>query len=374
MRVAIVHYWLLGMRGGERALEQICRLFPGAHLYTHVLDRAAISEALLAHPITTTRIARLPFARRLYQAYLGFMPAALEALDLSGYDLVISSESGPAKGVIPAPTARHICYCHSPMRYIWDQYNFYLSGLNPIKRAVFARLAHRLRIWDVTSAARVDQFAANSSFVAARIQRYYRREAEVIPPPVATTFFSSSPIRGDVYLFVSELVAYKRADIVVDAFRDLDRRVIIVGDGAELPALRRRAGRNVTFRGRVSNEELRALYGECRAVLFPGEEDFGIVPVEAMASGRPVIAYGRGGALDTVAPGKSGLLFGEQTPEALREAIARFEASARDFNPAAIAAHAERFSEARFREGFSGLVERVMGRRPARPALHEVAR
>lgn len=362
MRVALIHFWLIGMRGGERVLEQFSQLYPDADIYTHVYDPKKISDRLNAHQVTTTFIGSMPMARKHYQKYLPLMPRALEELDLTSYDLVISSESGPAKGVIPGPRARHVCYCHSPMRYIWDHYHAYKAGLGSIAARVFGRAAHNLRQWDVTTASRVDQFVANSSFVAERIERYYGRSAEVVNPPVDVDGFQPSGQVGDYYLFVSELVRYKRADLVVEAAKSLDAPVVIVGDGEARRELQARAPRNVTFKGRAPLDELKSLYAGCRALLFPGEEDFGIVPVEAMASGRPVIAFGRGGVLDSVKDGLTGLYFHEQSADALVEAIRAFEARADHFHPERIRAHAESFSEEAFRARFKAVVDETMAR------------
>lgn len=353
------------MRGGERVLEELCELYPQADIFTHVVDRARLSETLKARNIETSFIAKMPMAKKHYQKYLGFMPRALEQLDLTNYDLVISSESGPAKGIIPAPGARHVCYCHSPMRYIWDHYHDYSDNLGGLARAVFARVAHKLRAWDVTSAARVDRFVANSNFVAQRIERYYRRDADVVPPPADLAAFAPVAQPGADYLHVGELVRYKRVDLAVEAFRGLDATLVVAGDGEERKALEKAAPRNVRFVGRVSHERLVELYANCRALIFPGEEDFGIVPVEAMASGRPVIAYGSGGALDTVKPGLSGVHFKEQTPEALRAAIADFERDAARYDPQAIVAHAQTFSREAFRRRFTAIVDEVMAERDA---------
>ena len=300
MKTAIVHYWLVGMRGGERVLEEICKIYPDADIYTHVFDPTRITPLIKKHKIQTSFIAKLPFAVRHYQKYLGFMPRALEQLDLSGYDLILSSESGPTKGIVPAPGARHVCYCHSPMRYIWDEFHTYTNNLDPVSRFVFSRVAHRMRIWDVVSAARVDGFVANSSFTAARIERYYRRPADVVFPPVDTNRFAPSAQRGNYFLFASQLVPYKKAGLAIDAFRNIDAPLYVVGDGSERKRLKSSAPSNVKFLGRVSDAELEKLYAECRALIFPGQEDFGIVPLEAMASGRPVIAFNKGGARDIV--------------------------------------------------------------------------
>ncbi|MEL6416747.1 MAG: glycosyltransferase, partial [Pseudomonadota bacterium] len=328
MRVALVHYWLTNMRGGERVLETFCEMFPQADIYTHVVDRSKLSDTLNRHEIKTTFVSNLPFAKSQYQKYLPFMPRALEELDLTGYDLVISSESGPAKGVITSPDAFHLCYCHSPMRYIWDLYPHYLGTAGLLARQVFPGIAHRLRKWDVTSAARVDQFIANSNFVARRIRKFYRRDSEVVFPPVAVSEFAQARQAGpgEYYLAAGEMVGYKRFDLVVDAFTKLGAPLVVVGEGEQMKALQQRAGQNVKFVGRVKFSELKQRFGECKALVFPGEEDFGMIPVEVMAAGRPVIAYGKGGALDTVVDGKTGILFGEQTVDSLIDAVSRFEA------------------------------------------------
>ncbi len=352
MRVAIIHYWLVGMRGGEKVLEQLCRLFPQAEIHTHVCIRENLSAALRGRDIRETFIARLPGARKHYQKYLPLMPRALEELDLSGCDLILSSESGPAKGVIAPPGAVHVCYCHSPMRYIWDQYHAYCAGMGWLPRQVFRAAAPRLRVWDAVSAGRVDAIVANSRFVARRVEVCWRRAARVVNPPVDLAAFSPGPAPGPdaPYLFLSQLVPYKRPDIAVEAFAGLDRRLLVVGDGPELGRLRRMAPPNVRFLGRVEDAEMADLYRGARALLFPGVEDFGIVPLEAMACGRPVIALGRGGALDTMIDGRTGLLFEEQSAAGLAAAIRRFEAETEPgLDPAAIAAHAARFGPERFR-------------------------
>ena len=366
MRVAIVHYWLVGMRGGEKVLEELCLLFPQADIFTHVHDPARTSALINAHTITTTFIARLPFARTMYQHYLPLMPAALEELDLTGYDLVLSSESGPAKGVVTHPDAVHICYCHSPMRYLWDQYHTYRARSGRLTRAVMSLAMPALRVWDTASAGRVDHFIANSHFIARRIAKTYRRDSTVIYPPVDLDAFSVAPEPSrDFYFAVGQLVPYKHFDLAVAACTALGRRLVVVGTGTEAARLKAMAGPSVEFRGWASQEELRDLYRNCRALLFPGEEDFGIVPLEAMASGRPVIAYGSGGALDTVKPGETGLFFAAQTVGALSEAITRFEAGEARFEPDAIRRHARGFGRDVFRQAMGAFIE---ARLPARLA------
>jgi glycosyltransferase involved in cell wall biosynthesis len=359
MRIAIIHYWLVGLRGGEKVLEAICEIYPDADIFTHVYDAEAAGPIISAHKVTTTFIAKLPFARRFYKFYLPLMPFALEALDLSQYDLVISSESGPTKGVLTRPDAVHVCYCHSPMRYIWDQYQLYRSSAGFLARMMMPVLAPFLRLWDVVSANRVDYFIANSRFVAKRIKKTYRRDAEVIFPPVKLEDYSVEPHPSlDYYFFISQLETYKRADIVIEAANRLGRRLIVVGTGAEEERLRKLAGPTVTLLGRQTTEEIAKLYQNCRALLFAGIEDFGIVFLESMASGRPAIAYAAGGALDAVVDGKTGLFFREETVGALIEAIEAFEASPDRFDPKTIRAYAETFSTNAFKAKFKAAIER----------------
>jgi glycosyltransferase involved in cell wall biosynthesis len=348
-RVALVHYWLLRMRGGERVLEQALRLFPHADIFTHVYDPAGVSDLIRARPVRTTFIGRLPASRKLYQKYLPLMPLALEELDLSGYDLVISFEAGPAKGVITGPDALHVCYCHSPMRYLWDLYPQYKRSAGWLSRFAMPLFFPRLRMWDVASAARVDHFIANSNFVRRRIMKVYRREATVVYPPAPVERFQLSDNVGPGYLWVGELVPYKRADIAVEAFTRLGLPLTVVGDGAMARSIRRGAGDNIRFISRLDFAGLREAYARCRALVFTAEEDFGIVPVEVMASGRPVLAYGAGGALETVVPEVTGMFFNPQTVEGLVDAIQRFESWLPGFDPRAAVAHAAGFSEARFR-------------------------
>jgi glycosyltransferase involved in cell wall biosynthesis len=350
MRTAIVHYWLVGMRGGEKVLEGLSELYPDADIFTHVLVPEAISPRLAEHRIRTSFIANLPRAHVLYKKYLPLMPLALEHLDLRDYDLIISSESGPAKGVIPPPGALHLCYCHSPMRYIWNMYHDYRATAGRVTRFSMPLMAHYLRNWDQSSAARVDKFVANSHNVADRIRKYYRREAAVVHPPVDVDAFAPVPAAevGGHYLMVGELVRYKRPDLAVNAFNASGRKLVVIGGGEMLDELRALAGPNVEIMGPQPFEVLRFHYAHCRALVFPGEEDFGIVPVEAMASGRPVVAYNRGGATETVIDGVTGVLFEEQSVDTLHEAIDRLEDT--NFDPAKIAAHARLFSRSRFKE------------------------
>lgn len=358
MRVAIIHYWLVGMRGGEKVLEALCNIYPCADIYTHVYDIAAISDVIRKHKVHTTFIDGLPYSKKMYKKYLPLMPMALEQIDLNEYDLVISSESGPAKGVIPTSTAVHVCYCHSPMRYIWNMYNRYYDSSGLMTRLMMPPLAHYLRTWDVATANRVDDFAANSATVAQRIKSYYRRDAEVIHPPVDTAAFRpvAASELGDYHLMVGELVGYKRPDLAVEAFNRMKAKLVVIGGGEMLDHLRKIAGPTVTILGPQPFDVLKHHYARCKALIFPGEEDFGIVPVEAMASGRPVIAFGRGGATETVVRDRTGVFFGTQTVEALIDAVERLERI--DFDPADAVARAGEFRTEIFMEKFKSFVVR----------------
>lgn len=360
MRVAIVHYWLVTMRGGEKVVESLCELFPQADIFTHVYDPEAISPAIRRHKVTTTFIQKLPWATKKYQYYLPLMPLALEQLDLRDYDLVISSESGPAKGVITRFDALHICYCHTPMRYVWEMYHEYLSHAGRLTRLIMPPFIHYLKIWDYVSAGRVDHFVANSSFVASRIKKHYRRTAEVIHPPVATSDFSVSQVHDDFYLVLGQLVRYKRVDIAVEAFNRLGRQLVVIGEGEALEEIKRAAGPHIQVLGRQSFPVIRDYLSRCRALIFPGIEDFGIVPVEAMACGKPVIAFKAGGALETVVDGITGLFFSEQTPDSLSAAVALFETRENDFIPEQIARHAQQFDRELFKQRISGMIDQKL--------------
>ncbi|MGF0539383.1 glycosyltransferase [Agrobacterium sp. ES01] len=365
MQVAIIHYWLVSMRGGEKVIEALCDMYPDADIFTLVCDREKLSEKILRHRIFTSFLQHIPGSRKHYQSLLPLMPFALESFDLSDYDLIISSESGPAKGIIPPPHAVHICYCHSPMRYLWDQYHFYRGNAGRMTRLMMPMLTPVLRAWDASSSLRVDRFVANSHHVANRIDKYYRRSSVVVHPPVATNDFAPGAQVDDFYLCAGQIVAYKRIDLAVRAFTKLRRNLVVLGDGdsREIKALKQIAGPTIRFIGPASFAELKSYLSRCRALVFPGEEDFGIVPVEAMASGRPVIAYGRGGALDTIVPGRTGILFKKQTVEALAEAIEIFEAMEERFNPDTIQMHAAQFSAMNFMMEMKVVIEQELARR-----------
>ena len=362
MRVAIIHYWLVGMRGGEKVIEALCALYPQADIFTHVYAPDAVSATIRTHRVTTSFIGSLPRARRHYKSYLPLMPMALEQLDLRGYDLIVSSESGPAKGVIPPAGALHVCYCHSPMRYVWNMFHDYRERTGRIKKILMPPLSHYIRNWDAISANRVHEFVANSNTVAQRLRTYYRRDATVINPPVDTGAFTTvAPAEiGDYHLMAGELVPYKRPDLVVDAFNRAGKRLVVIGGGEMLRQLRSAAGPTVEVLGPQPFEVLRHHYARCRALVFPGEEDFGMVPVEAMASGRPVVAFGRGGATETVVEGRTGTFFREQSVEAVLDAIDRCDRAG--YDPRACVARAAQFGTERFSREMAAFVAAALER------------
>ncbi|WP_088279088.1 glycosyltransferase [Ideonella sp. A 288] len=372
LRIAIVHEWLATWAGSEKVVEQWLGLYPQADLFT-VVDflPEADRHRLQGRVPRTSFVQRLPGARRHFRHYLPLMPLAMEQLDLSGYDLVLSSNHAVAKGVVTGPSQLHLSYMHSPMRYAWDLQHQYLreSGLERGLRSALARgLLHYLRGWDVRSANGVDAFAANSRFIAQRVHKAYRRSATVIHPPVATDRFTVGSGRDRYFLAASRMVPYKRMPLIVQAFADMPQhRLVVVGDGPDLPRVRALAAghANIEVRGHVDDAALVQAMQQARAFVFAAEEDFGIAPVEAMACGTPVIAFGRGGSLDTVVDGVTGLFFHEQTAAALADAVARFDAASGAINPADCRRQAERFSEVAFRDRFSQWVEHQRALRAA---------
>jgi len=353
MKTAIVHFWLVSMRGGEKMLEALLEMFPDADIYTHVYNPTAVSALIKDRRVFTSRINRLPFAKKLYQFYMPLMPNALMDFNLQGYDLVISSEAGPAKGVVANPNAYHLCYCHSPMRYLWDMYHEYFRTTTPLVRFFMKRLIPSLRIWDVTSANLVDRFVTNSQYVAKRIRRIYNREAEVVygPAPIEQ-FLNVERNPSDYYLFFGQVTGYKRADIAIEACTQSGRKLLVAGAGAKKKDVKKyeKTGM-VRFLGRVSDEEAAALFAGAQALLYPGIEDLGLVPIEANAAGCPVIAYSEGGAVETVKEGVTGIFFDEQTPQSLIAAMDRFEQNKAQFGSRqAFKDHVQQFSKAAFIE------------------------
>ncbi len=341
-KVAIVHDWLTGTRGGERILESLCELFPSATIFTLLHVPGSVSARIESHPIRTSFVQRLPFVRKHYRLYLPLFPRAIESLDLSGFDLVISVSHCVAKGAIIPEGAVSVCICLTPVRYAWDQLDTYFPTERPLNRLLVRPLLGKLRAWDKRTADRVHHFVAISRFVAKRIERYYGRDSEVIYPPVDVSRFTVAPGSvEDYYLIVSAFATYKRLDIAVEAFRGLDARLKIIGKGQEENRLRATAPHNVEFLGALPDEEVANHLARCKALLFCGVEDFGIVPLEALASGRPVIAYGHGGVLETVEDGETGIFFHEQTSEALACAIRRADDTR--FEPEHLRQSAQRF-------------------------------
>ncbi|PDT50435.1 glycosyl transferase [Sinorhizobium fredii] len=356
------------MRGGEKVVESLCEMFPEADIFTLVLDERRISKALKTHRIVTSFIQKIPGGRRFYRQLLPLMPFALEQFDLTGYDLIISSESGPAKGIVPGPGSVHICYCHSPMRYIWDHYHVYLHETGWVGRTAMAVFAPMLRAWDVTTASRVDHFVANSHHVAKRIQRFYGRGSTVINPPVAVEDFCATQPAGDFYLCAGHLVGYKRVDLAIETFNQMDRPLVVIGGGPQFKALQKIAGPKTKLMGAQEFPVLKDYMERCRALVFPGEEDFGIVPVEAMACGRPVIVFNRGGARETVSSDAVGVKFDIQSVESLVTAVRRFEAVEHTFDTLAIRKHAEKFNKSVFQTRLRALIDREMAAKGEAPA------
>jgi glycosyltransferase involved in cell wall biosynthesis len=362
VRVALVHDWLTGMRGGEKVLEALCERYPGADLFTLLHDRGSVSSTIERRRIHTSFIQRLPAARTKYRWYLPLFPMAIEQFDLDRFDLVVSTSHCAAKAVVAPGRARHVSYCHSPMRYAWDQFEWYFgpARVGPFaSRWVYRPLLAHMARWDAATAHRVHRFIANSAYVAGRIRRYYNRHATIVYPPSDTAFYypdSTSP--ESHFLIVSALVPYKRVELAIDACNRTGARLRIAGDGPERAALERRAGPNVEFLGWMEGEALRSEYRRAAAVILPGEEDFGIVPVEAQACGRPIVALAKGGALETVIDGETGVLVPEPSADAFVDGLERLGRLRLD--PARIRANAERFSRERHEAGMTAAIEETV--------------
>jgi len=359
IRVALVHDWLTGQRGGEKVLEVLAEMFPAAPIYTLFHFRGSQAETIEQKTIRTSFLQGLPFLRSRYRLYLPLFPLAAELFDLREFDLVISSSHCVAKGVIPHADALHISYIHSPVRYAWNQYFAYFApaSLSLFSRLLIPPVIHRLRVWDESSSARVDHFIANSRTVARRIQKYYRRDADVIHPPVDTDFFrppEEEPERK-YYLIVSAFVPYKRIDLAVQVFNKTGEALKIVGTGPDQKKLERASRPNIEFLGQVPNDVLRSLYQGAKGLLLPGEEDFGIALVEAQACGTPAVAHGRGGASETVVSGETGLLFADLSASGLGAALDNFRGM--KFNKTNLRANAMNFSRAVFKQKLASYFE-----------------
>jgi len=358
--VVLGHDWLTGMRGGERVLEVLCRAFPRAPIATLLGRPECISDTIRSHPLLASPLQRLPGVHRYYRYLLPLFPAAVARLHCPPGRLLVTTSHCAIKALRPAPGMKHLCYCFTPMRYVWSFQDEYF-GRNPLKRALLAPVSARLRAWDRRTAEGVDRFVTLSRHVRNRIWEFYERDADVVYPPVNLDYYTPAPDGGAAPaespfdLIVSALVPYKRIDLAVKAYTRAGRALRIVGSGSLAPDLRRIAGPTVTFLGRRSDDEIRDLYRRCRLLVFPGEEDFGLVPVEVQACGRPVVAYGRGGVAESVVDGETGVLFHEQTEEALLDALRTCDA--RTWSPARIRANAERFGEQPFIDGMARAVD-----------------
>jgi glycosyltransferase involved in cell wall biosynthesis len=380
MEVALVHDWLTGIRGGEKCLEVLCRQFPRAELFTLLHKPGRVSPVIESRPVHTSFLDRVPGGRSYYRAMLPLMPAAIGSIRLNRrFDLVLSLSHCVAKAIRPPHDVPHVCYCFTPMRYAWHQREAYLREVGPMKRLAMRALLAGMRAWDRATAQRVTQFIAISRTVQERIRECYGRESTIIHPPVDTTFYAPGrATRDDYYAIVSALVPYKRIELAMEACERLRRYLLIIGTGPEAARLRARAGSMVHFAGWQSDEQVRHHLQRCRALLFPGEEDFGIVPVEANACGAPVVCYGRGGATETIAPLEAdehptGVWFEEQTVESLIAALQRFERQAAEISPAECRRRALAFRTERFVEEIRQYLQRLMGERTTAEPLRIAA-
>ena len=368
MKVALVHDWLTGMRGGEKCLEVFCDIFPDADLYTLICKKNSLSSSINKMHIKAAKLQSFPFVEKYYRYLLPIMPTAIEQFKLKGYDLILSSSHCVAKGIITDKNSLHICYCHTPMRYIWDLSSQYFSKTNtgPVTRFIFPFVKKYLQNWDIKSSEKVDYFIANSKNVSERIKRIYNRNSDVIYPPVNTKFFELSDNVDDYYLIVSAFAPYKRIDLAIKAFNQLGYPLKIIGGGQCERQLRQMAGPNIKFLGFIEEKKIKQYYSRCKAFIFPGEEDFGITPLEAMSSGRPVIAFGKGGALETVIPFDSdndngtGIFFHEQAEKSLIGAIQKFEKIEGKFNSKKIRNHTLQFDREVFEKKIKEFIDEKM--------------
>ena len=366
MKVALVHDWLVNYGGAEDVVSAILEIYPEADIYTLVYDKKKMKGRFEGHKIFTSRLQKIPFATKIYTKLLKFMPGAFEAFDLSGYDLVICSSSSCAKGVITSPLTAHVAYVHTPMRYAWDLFFDYQKRSGRLTRFFMDKWMPGIRLWDYVSSQRIDKIVSNSNYIARRVKKFWNRDAQTIYPPVNTDYFAPSDAgtREDFYVFFSRLVPYKRADIAIDACAALGKKLVVIGGGSEAQKLKElsKDKKNITFTGRISDEKVKEYLQKCKALIFCAEEDFGIIPVQAQACGTPVIAFGKGGATETVVENKTGVFFAEQTSESCAAAIQDFEKleAAGKFDAKKIAAHAKTFSRDRFIKEFKAACEEAL--------------
>ncbi|MFA6282458.1 MAG: glycosyltransferase [Candidatus Omnitrophota bacterium] len=370
MKVAIIHDWLTGMRGGEKCLEVFCELFPQADVFTLLYNKGSVSPTIARLPIKTSFIQHLPLSSKLYRNYLPLFPKAIESFDLKEYDFILSSSHCVAKGAKKSDKAFHLCYCYTPMRYVWSFFDDYFGTYSALKKIIVKNVSNRLKKWDLATLGRVDEFVAISETIQNRIKNIYQRESAVIYPPVDVDkfFLDNNTKREDFYLCVCALVPYKRIDVIIDAFNRMsDKKLIIVGDGNLQKELKdKKTSNNISFLGWVGDKELLMLYQKAKAFVYMAEEDFGIAAIEAQSAGLPVIAYGKGGLAETIAPlggnlsgaHPTGLFFKEQKQESLLEAIESFEAKEKEFSPEHIRKNALRFSREVFKDNIKNLILR----------------
>ncbi|MDF2959491.1 MAG: glycosyltransferase [Paenibacillus sp.] len=359
MKIAIVHDYLNQYGGAERVLECFMDMFPDAPVYTMISDLSKMPKRFKDADIRTSFIQSIPFSKNHYKKMLSLFPIAVEQFDLREYDVILSSSSAFAKGVITNPNQVHICYCYTPMRYVWDLYHQYIKEdvKNPVFRKVLPYILHKIRMWDLLTAQRVDHYIADSISISNRIAKYYGRKSQVIYPPVGYEKFRTSDKIEDFFLIVSRMIPYKRIDIAIEAFNRLKKPLVIIGDGYDRKRLESLAGPTITFLGIQPDEVIVDYYSRCKGFILAGEEDFGITPLEAQSSGRPVIAYGKGGALETVVENVTGVFFRESTYESIMEAVNKFDSIA--FDTQVIREHADRFNETRFKQEILDFIHTV---------------
>ena len=367
MKVAIVHDWLVNYGGAERVVEQMLKMYPDADIYTLVYDKKKMGKIFPEEKVHPSFIQKIPKATKLYTKFLSLMPKAFESFDLTSYDLVIASSSSCAKGVITSPNTAFVAYIHSPMRYAWDLYYDYFMNAGILTRFFMKRQMPAIRQWDFLSSQRINTLVANSSYIKKRIKKFWNRDSKVIFPPVDVDRLSPNNLPAeDFYVVFSRFVSYKRVDLAIKACGQLGKKLIVIGSGSQESELKTLASKyrkaDIKFTGRINDEEVKVYLQKCRAMIFSAEEDFGIIPVECQACGRPVIAFGKGGALETVKENTTGIFFQEQNEESLKEAIVRFEKLEGEgtFKTSVIVEHAQKFSAERFRRELQAVIDETL--------------